>query len=100
MRPSNGSTGRWPKRPSRRRNSLRMFTIRDADACDVPVILAMIRELAEYERLSHEVTATAESLSENLFGLSPVARAMMAECGGEPAGYAMYFYNFSTFLGR
>ncbi|NLH17364.1 MAG: GNAT family N-acetyltransferase [Phycisphaerae bacterium] len=77
-----------------------MFTIRDATISDVPEILAMIRELAEYERLSHEVSASRESLSENLFGPKRVAEAMLAEWDGRAAGYAIYFYNFSTFLGQ
>lgn len=77
-----------------------MFTIRDATISDVPEILAMIRELADYERLSHEVAASRESLTENLFGPKRVAEAMLAECDGRAAGYAIYFYNFSTFLGR
>ena len=76
------------------------FTIRDAVATDVPHILAMIRELAEYERLLHQVTATADSLAASLFGPNPCAQAMMAEVEGQPAGYAMFFYTFSSFVGR
>jgi len=77
-----------------------LFIIRDAVATDVPEILAMIRELAEYERLLHEVIATDELLSVNLFGPKHVAEAMIAESDGRAVGYAMYFFNFSTFLCR
>ncbi len=77
-----------------------MFIIRDAVATDVPEILAMIRELADYERLSHQVLATAESLAASLFGPNPCAQAMIAEIEGQPAGYAMFFYTFSTFVGK
>jgi GNAT superfamily N-acetyltransferase len=77
-----------------------LFTIRDAIATDVSEIVAMIGELAEYERLSHQVQTTAESLTENLFGPRRVAEAMVAECDGRAAGYAIYFYNFSSFVGK
>jgi GNAT superfamily N-acetyltransferase len=77
-----------------------LFTIRDAVATDVPEILAMIRELAEYERLSHQVTATADSLTASLFGSDPCTQAMIAEVDGRPAGYAMFFTTFSTFVGK
>lgn len=75
------------------------FTIRDAVATDVSNLLAMIRELAEYERLLHQVTATADSLAVSLFGPNPCAQAMMAEVEGQPAGYAIFFYTFSSFVG-
>jgi GNAT superfamily N-acetyltransferase len=77
-----------------------LFTIRDAVATDVPEILAMIRELADYERLLHQVTATTDSLIVSLFGPNPCAQAMIAEVEGQPAGYAMFFYTFSTFVGK
>jgi GNAT superfamily N-acetyltransferase len=77
-----------------------MLTIRDAAPGDAPLILAFIRELAEYEKLAHEVVATEEGLARELFGDAPVAHALIASWGGEPAGFALYFYNFSTFLGR
>lgn len=76
------------------------FTIRDAVATDVPHILAMIRELADYERLSHQVQATADSLAASLFGPNPCVRAMMAEVEGQLAGYAMFFTTFSSFVGK
>jgi GNAT superfamily N-acetyltransferase len=77
-----------------------VLTLRAATRADVPAILAFIRELAEYERLSHQVVATEALLDEHLFGRRPVAEAVLAELDGQPAGFALYFPNFSTFLGR
>ncbi|HZY64319.1 MAG TPA: GNAT family N-acetyltransferase [Rubrobacteraceae bacterium] len=74
--------------------------IRPATEEDVPLLLRFIKELAEYENLSHEVSATAEVLKESLFGGRRVAEALLAYSGGEPAGFALVFHNFSTFLGR
>ena len=74
-------------------------SIRAASEEDVPLILSFIRELAEYERLSHEVVATEEALREHLFGERPVAEVVIGEHGG-PAGFALFFHSFSTFLGR
>jgi GNAT superfamily N-acetyltransferase len=71
-----------------------------AARADVPLILTFIRELAEYERLSHEVVATEDSLREWLFGERPVAEVLIWEHGGGAAGFALFFHNFSTFLGR
>jgi GNAT superfamily N-acetyltransferase len=77
------------------------LVIRPAVEADVHLILALIRELAEYERLAHEVTADEETLRRNLFGEgSRGAEAVIAEHDGEPAGFALFFHNFSTFLGR
>jgi len=67
---------------------------------DVPLILEFIRKLAEYERLSEEVTANEALLREALFGARPVAKALLAYCNAEPAGFALYFLSFSTFIGR
>jgi GNAT superfamily N-acetyltransferase len=67
---------------------------------DVPIILRFIRELAEYEKLSHEVVATDETLRASLFGPRPAAEAVIAYAGSEPVGFALYFHTFSTFLGR
>ncbi len=67
---------------------------------DVPLLLSFIKELAEYEHLSHEVSATEETLRESLFGDRRVAETLLAYSGGEPAGFALFFHNFSTFLGR
>ncbi len=74
--------------------------IRVASAQDVPLILTLIKELAEYERLSHEVVATEGSLREWLFGDRPVAEVLIGEHAGEAAGFALLFHNFSTFLGK
>jgi GNAT superfamily N-acetyltransferase len=74
--------------------------IRPATEEDVPLLLSFIKELAEYEKLSHEVTATEEILAESLFGERRVAEALLAYLGGEPAGFALFFHNFSTFLGK
>jgi GNAT superfamily N-acetyltransferase len=76
------------------------ITIREATEEDVLLIRQFIGELAEYEKLSHEVTATESLLREHLFGPRPVAEAMIAELDGEPVGFALFFHNFSTFLGR
>ena len=67
---------------------------------DVAVILSFIRKLAEYEKLSHQVAATEELLRETLFGERRVAEILIAYVADEPAGFALYFHNFSTFLGR
>lgn len=66
----------------------------------MPLILTLIRELADYERLSHEAVATEDSLREWLFGERAVAEVLIAEDGGDVAGFALFFHNFSTFLGR
>lgn len=76
------------------------FTIRPAVRADAAAILAMIRELAEFEKLTHLCTASEQQLADELFGAKPVAEALMALSAGEPAGYAIYFHNLSTFLGR
>jgi GNAT superfamily N-acetyltransferase len=67
---------------------------------DVPVILEMIRGLAEYERLSHEAVATEESIRTALFGPRPFAEVVLAYSGSTPVGFALFFHNFSTFLGQ
>ncbi len=77
-----------------------MFTVTPATAADVPTILHLIRSLAEYEKLSHEVVATEDSLSAALFGERPGAECLIARENGEPVGFALYFHNFSTFLSR
>jgi GNAT superfamily N-acetyltransferase len=74
--------------------------IEPATAADVPVILDMIRALAEYERMSDEVVATEESLHESLFGAQPRAEAVLAYDGTGAVGFALWFHNYSTFLGR
>jgi len=71
-----------------------------AEPADVPLLLALITELAEYEKLRHEVVATEAAVNLALFGPRPSAEAIIARLGGEPAGFALYFHNFSTFLGK
>lgn len=74
--------------------------IRRATPADVPTILALIRELADFERLSHECVATEESLLQELFAEQPGAEVVIARVGAEVVGFALYFQNFSTFLAR
>ncbi len=74
--------------------------IRTATEADVPLILSLIKELAEYERLSHEVSATEDVLRESLFGERQGAEALIGYYERAPAGFALFFHNFSTFLGR
>jgi GNAT superfamily N-acetyltransferase len=76
------------------------FYIRSATADDVPTILRFVRELADYEKLSHEVTATEELLRQHLFGERPMAEVILAGEDGVEAGFALFFHNFSTFLGK
>jgi GNAT superfamily N-acetyltransferase len=72
--------------------------IRAARPEDVPVLLELFMELADYEHLGHEMHATKELVTEALFGERPAAEALLAEVGGETAGYALYYPTFSTFL--
>ncbi len=76
------------------------FQICPARVEDVPVILQLIRDLATYERAPDEVTATEEQLVDVLFGERPAAEVLLAFEGKSPVGFAVYFYNFSTWLGR
>ena len=76
------------------------FEIRTTTEADVPVILGLIRELAEYERAPDAVVTTEVGLREVLFGPRPSAEVLLALEGGRPVGFAVYFYNFSTWLGR
>ena len=73
--------------------------IRLAEPSDVPTIVALIRELAEYEHLEHEVVLEEAMLHEHLFGARPYAEVLIAEADGAPVGFALFFHNFSTFLG-
>ncbi|HET7842683.1 MAG TPA: GNAT family N-acetyltransferase [Xanthomonadales bacterium] len=75
-------------------------SLRAATPSDCALILSFIRELADYEKLAHEVVATEAGLREQLFGATPRAQVVIAELGGEPVGFALYFHNFSTFTGR
>lgn len=76
------------------------FSIRPAVVTDAPAIAQFIRDLAEFEKLADQCTATAENIARTLFAPNPKAFAVMAEVAGEPAGFALYFYNYSTFLGK
>ncbi len=67
---------------------------------DVPLILRLIKDLAEYERMSGDVVATEDGLRETLFGARPSAEVVIACAGTEPAGFALFFQNYSTFLGK
>ena len=75
-------------------------SLRAAARDDVPAILALIRGLAEYEQLAHEVVADEASLAQTLFGDTPAAEVVIADVGGEAAGFALFFHNYSTFLAR
>ena len=74
--------------------------VREASEGDVPLILSFIRKLAEYEKLSEEAVATEDGLRESLFGERRYAEVLIAEHDGVPAGFALFFHNFSTFLGK
>src|SRR5690349_8654115 len=74
--------------------------IRPAGPDDVAVIAALIRGLAEYEKLADQVVLDEDVLREHLFGPRPYAEVLLAEHDGEVAGFALFFHNFSTFLGR
>jgi len=76
------------------------LVIRPAAPGDAALVLRFIRSLADYEKLAHEVEATEASLDAALFGATPRVFADIAEQDGEPVGFALWFYNFSTFLGR
>jgi GNAT superfamily N-acetyltransferase len=74
--------------------------IAPANESDVPIILSFIRKLAEYEKLSHLVVASEADVREHVFGANPVAEVLLAYWDQEPVGFALYFRNFSTFLGQ
>ena len=76
------------------------ITIRDATIDDTQLIGAFIRALAAYEKLEHEAVATDDDIRGKLFGDAPQAEVIIAEDAGKPIGFALYFHNFSTFLGR
>ena len=76
------------------------FVIRPATVADVPIILELIRELATYERAPHDVTATEEQLVDVLFGPRPAAEVLLAFEKETPVGFAVFFHNFSTWLGQ
>lgn len=76
------------------------LAIRFAAAQDVPTILGFIRELAEYERLLHEVVADEATLKASLFGVKPAAEVLLAEIAGRAVGFALFFQSYSTFLAK
>ena len=76
------------------------FRIEPARERDVPLILRLIKGLADYEKLAHEVRATEESLRATLFGPHPAAEVVIAYAAAEPVGFALFFHNYSTFLGK
>ena len=78
----------------------RVLSVRRAAAADVPIILAFIRELAVYEHLEHEVVATEADVHAALFGPRPYAEVALACLDVEPVGFALYFHNLSTFVGK
>lgn len=77
-----------------------MISIAPASDRDVPTILNFIRQLAEYEKLSQLVVATEANIREHVFGTNPVSEVLLAYWNAEPVGFALYFRNFSTFLGQ
>lgn len=76
------------------------LSIRQAEERDTALVFSFIRDLAAYERLAHEVDATEADIAKALFGSAPRVFAEIAEWEGQPAGFALWFYNFSTFRGR
>ena len=76
------------------------FEIRPATVADIPIILQLVRDLATYERAPNEVTATEDQLVEVLFGEKPTAEVVLAFEDRSPVGFAVFFHNFSTWLGR
>lgn len=77
-----------------------LISIRPATADDVPLIRQFIAELAEYEQLAHAAVATDDDLRAQLFGAHPAAEVLIGEVDGTPAGFALFFHTFSTFLGK
>ena len=74
--------------------------IEPATPDDVPALMTLIRALAEYEKLAHQVRTDPEALREHLFGRRPYAEAIIARMNGEPVGYALWFHNYSSFLSK
>ncbi len=77
-----------------------MLSIRPATTADAQLIFDFIVELAVYEKAKHEVVTSVEEITETLFGASSKARALICSIDGKPTGYAVYFYNYSTWLGK
>ena len=82
------------------RTNIGGFIIKNAEIADVPQILSFIHELAEYESLLHEVVATEDSLRGTLFGETRFAEVILGIFNGTPVGFALFFHNYSTFLGK
>jgi len=76
------------------------LVIRNAKESDSSLLLALIRELADYEKMLFDVVTTEETLQQSLFSKDATAEALIAECDGQPVGFAVFFHNFSTFLGK
>ena len=76
------------------------FLIRQATSDDCELILQFVRDLAEYEKLAHQVVATEEQIRDHLFGDQPKAEVLIGDFQGRPVGFALFFHNFSTFLGQ
>jgi diamine N-acetyltransferase len=77
-----------------------MLTLRPATPADIPLILAYIRELADYERAPERAVATAADIERHMFGPAPLIHCELAEHEGQEAGFALYFFNFSTWEGK
>ncbi len=77
-----------------------MGSVRGAVEGDLALIIALIRELAVYEKLEHEISSDPERMRRDLFGPRPVAEVLIAEWAGEPVGFALFFQNYSTFVGK
>jgi GNAT superfamily N-acetyltransferase len=77
-----------------------VIEIRFATRADIPLLKEFICALAEYEKLAHECCPTEEKLDRTLFGAKPAAEALIAHLGGKPAGFALFFHNYSTFLAQ
>lgn len=81
-------------------STVKNLRIDPAAKADIPLILSFIKGLAEYERLAHQVVATEETLRESLFGRKQYAEVVIARLDDRPAGFALFFHNFSTFVGK
>ncbi len=88
--------------PRKRRGARRGrgLVLRDAGEADLPLVMRFVRALAEYEKLADQAVATEAEFRRFLFGEPRRAEALIAEADGEPVGFAVWFYSFSTFLGR
>jgi GNAT superfamily N-acetyltransferase len=80
--------------------NMQTLSIRRATREDVPLVLSFVKDLADYEKLSHMVSATEEVIADELFGPKSHTEVLLGHVGDEPVAFAVYFHNFSTFLGR